>query len=198
MKNANVPKKILLFALLSLPFVLAACGINPANVDSNGTPNNPNSAPQATQADKQTLDLSNQGLTSLPIDITNNTKVTKLILSNNALASLPSQIGKMSNLQELYLDNNRLNGSLVAEIRQMPKLRILKANDNNLTGIPAEIGQLTKLETIDFSNNQLDSMPMEIKNIRNNLKTFNLSGNRYTAQQINDLKAILPDTQIIY
>jgi Leucine-rich repeat (LRR) protein len=86
----------------------------------------------------------------------------------------------------------------VAEIRQMPKLRILKANDNNLTGIPAEIGQLTKLETIDFSNNQLDSMPMEIKNIRNNLKTFNLSGNRYTAQQINDLKAILPDTQIIY
>lgn len=183
--------------ILVLAILTTGCSSQSANTDSNGLPNNTGPLPVASQADKQTLDLSNQYLTSLPLDVTNNTQITKLILSDNALTSLPSQIGKLTNLEKLYLDNNNLQGSLVAELRQMAKLRILSASNNNLTGIPAEIGQLTRLETINFSHNQLDSMPMEIKNIKNNLKTFNLAGNKYTPQQISALRATLPKTQII-
>jgi len=80
----------------------------------------------------------------------------------------------------------------------MTKLRILSAKNNNLTGIPAEIGQLSNLVSIDFSNNNLDSMPNEIGNIKNNLKTLNLSGNNYSQEKMQEIKNMLPNTNVIF
>jgi len=110
---------------------------------------------------------------------------------------LPSEIGELTNLEELYLDNNQLEGALVAEIRKMPRLKILDASDNNMTGIPAEIGQMSNLEVLDYSNNQLDTYPNEIVNMKS-LKTLDLSGNRYSPESLEAIQVLLPQTEVIY
>lgn len=146
-----------------------------------------------------TLDLSSKNLNSFNVSsISNKNQIKILNLSNNNLKSLPSEIGEFINLEELYLDNNILEGAIVAEIRKMTHLKVLSAKNNNLTGIPAEIGQLLNLISIDFSNNNIDTMPNEIQNIKNNLKTLNLSGNKYSEEKIQEIKAMLPNTNVIY
>jgi leucine-rich repeat protein SHOC2 len=80
----------------------------------------------------------------------------------------------------------------------MTGLQTLDASDNNMTGIPAEMGQLSKLQTLNLSNNGITGLPNELKDLKNNLKEFNLSGNPLSSQQISDLKAALPNTNIIF
>lgn len=143
------------------------------------------------------LDYSNKGLTSVGPDIYNQTATTTLILSNNNIRTLPSQMGKMTNLQVLKLDHNSLDGSLIAEVRMMP-LTTLDVSNNNMTGMPAEIGQLNKLETLNYSYNKITGLPNELANLKNNLKTFNLTGNPLSQTTVNNLKAELPNTNIIF
>lgn len=128
-----------------------------------------------------------------------NLKSYTLDLSNQGLASLTAELFN-DNIQVRFLNvsHNSLTGALPAEIRQMSGLQELLASYNNLTGIPAEIGQLSQLETIDFSYNNLDTYPNELANLKNNLKTLNLEGNNYSAASINELKQLLPNTEIIY
>ena len=147
--------------------------------------------------DKTLLDLSSRGLTEFPRDALKRTEIKKLILSGNNLKTLPLEIGQLANIEELYLNNNHLEGALVAEIRQMSRLRVLDLSGNNMTGIPAEIGQLKFLEILNYKNNNLDTMPDEIENLKN-LKTLNLAGNKYTEEKIKELQEKLPNTNIIY
>lgn len=169
---------------------------NNGETANNNSPANPNSGVSLPSG--STIDLSGKGLTEFPKDVLKNRAATKLILSNNNLVSLPSEIGELTNLTEIYLDNNRLEGSLVAEIRKMSKLRVIDASNNNLTGIPAEIGQLKNLKTINFSNNGLDTMPNEIENLKDSLEILNLSGNKYNFEKIKEIEDKLPDTQVIF
>lgn len=144
------------------------------------------------------LDLSNTGLTKVTADIYGKTSTAELILSNNSLQTLPSEMGKMTNLVTLKLDHNRLDGSLIGEIRQMSKLKLLDVSYNQMTGMPAEIGQLSKLETLDYSHNSITGLPNELANLKNNLKEFNLTGNPLSTSAINQLKTALPTTNIIF
>lgn len=144
------------------------------------------------------LDASSTGITQITSSIYGNIKTTDLILSNNNIRSLPSQIGNMTKVTIFRIDHNNLQGSLAAEIRQLSQLKILDASHNSMTGIPAEIGQLTKLQTLDYSYNKINSLPNELSNLKNNLKTLNLSGNPLTQNQIRNLKVSLPNTTIIF
>ena len=144
------------------------------------------------------LDLSNQGLAKVTSDVYSKSATTELILSNNSIRTLPSEMGKMINVTVFKIDHNLLDGSLIGEIRQMSKLKFLDVSDNNMTGMPAEIGQLSKLETLDYSNNKLTGLPNELADLKNNLKEFNLAGNPLNQEQINRLKAQLPNTNIIF
>ncbi len=151
-----------------------------------------------TSASANVLDLSNQGLASVGSSIYNQTSVTTLILSNNNLKTLPSQMGKMTKVQVFRIDHNILEGSLIGEIRQMPQLTLLDVSYNNMTGMPAEIGQLSKLVTLDYSYNQITGLPNELANLKNNLKTFDLTGNPLSQSTIDNLRASLPYTDIIF
>lgn len=144
------------------------------------------------------LDLSNKGLTKVTSDIYSQTATTDLILSNNSIQTLPSQMGMMTNVLIFKIDHNILNGSLIGEIRQMSKLKQLDVSHNNMTGMPAEIGQLSDLQTLDYSYNKIDGLPNELKNLKNNLKVFNLTGNPLSQEKISKLKAELPNTNIIF
>jgi Leucine-rich repeat (LRR) protein len=60
------------------------------------------------------------------------------------------------------------------------------------------IGQLNKLVSLNYSYNKITGLPNELANLKNNLKTFNLTGNPLSQTIINNLKAELPNTNIIF
>ena len=65
----------------------------------------------------------------------------KLNLSDNRLTSIPVEIGNLALLQLLYLDYNSLT-SIPVEIGNLILLQKLYVNNNNLISIPAEIKKL--------------------------------------------------------
>jgi Leucine-rich repeat (LRR) protein len=144
------------------------------------------------------LNLSNQGITKVGPEVYSKTATTDLLLSNNSIKTLPSEMGKMTKLVIFKIDHNVLEGSLIGEVRQMSQLKTLDVSYNNMTGMPAEIGQLSKLETLNYSYNKVTGLPNELAGLKNNLKTFDLTGNPLSAAQISKLKTELPNTTIIF
>jgi Leucine-rich repeat (LRR) protein len=126
------------------------------------------------------------------------TKPEVLDYSNRDLEILNTRVLNNSAATELNVSNNYLTGALPAEINKLRNLRVLNASNNRLTGIPAEIGQLTKLETVNFSRNNINSMPNEIANLKNTLKTLDLSNNNYSPEYQAKIKKMLPLTDIIF
>jgi Leucine-rich repeat (LRR) protein len=123
-------------------------------------------------ADK-VLDLSNKGLTSIPIDVFNQT-----------------------NLEELNVSHNNLTGAIQSQIGQLKNLKIFNASYNKMTGVPAEIGQLQNLESLDLSYNQLTGLPNELGNLQK-LKILNLTGNNYSQHDFDYIHSKLPADTII-
>jgi len=106
-------------------------------------------------------------------------------------------MGNMTHLEVLKLDHNRLQGSLIAEIRKLPQLKVLDASFNEMTGIPAEIGQLHNLRTLDLSYNRINAQPNEIYHLQQ-LKHLDLTGNPLSTAQFSHLKSELPNTAVVF
>ena len=87
------------------------------------------------------LDLSYNGLTTLPPEIRRLTNIESLDLSGNELIAVPQEIGYLSQLKHLDLRRNLL------------------------TGLPAELGSLSGLSTLDVRQNRLTTLPRELENL---------------------------------
>lgn len=168
-------------------------GFNLGKNDSDNT-----TATTSPTSGTNVLDLSGQGITQVTSDVYDKIDTTDLILSDNNIQSLPSQMGKMTKLVVFKIDNNVLDGSLIGEIRQMSKLEALDVSDNNMTGIPAEIGDLTRLKTLDYSQNKITNVPNQLAKLKGNLKTLDLTGNPMSQATITQVKAMLPDTTVVF
>ena len=173
-------KSYLLATGLVALVVLSACAqipsqLGPGNQNQAQTNDSQNTSDvRDTVPNGSTLDLSNQGLT----------KVSQNVFTQTSL-------------EVLDVSGNSLTGALPAEIRQLQKLKVLDASDNQMTGVPAEVGQLQNLEVLDLSNNQLTGLPYELGNLKK-LKTLNLSGNNYSQQDLDVIRRGLPaDVNII-
>lgn len=84
------------------------------------------------------------------------------------------------------------------EALELTDVTKLMLSNNKITSIPAEIGELTKLEELYLDNNQLEgSLPDEIQNLEN-LLILNLRNNNLSEQTLNEIKAMLPDTNVIF
>lgn len=167
-------KKYLL--LLAIPILMGAgCSNNIKNTTPETSPllQQETKNEETNTSDKDTLDLSGQGLQKMEQDIF-----------------------KQTNLKSLNVSNNNLTGALPAEIRQLTKLQYLNAADNQMTGVPAEIGQLSNLLELNLANNQLTGLPNELGNLKN-LKTLNLSGNKVSQQDLAGIRKNLPADVII-
>lgn len=157
--------------LLAGIFALSGCAATTDRIPSGSlAPTSPSAGPIATVPSGKKLDLSNQGLTKVPDEVFNQT-----------------------DLEELDISHNRIGNALQSQIGQLSKLKILRANDNLMTGVPAEVGKLSKLEILDLSNNQLTGLPNELGNL-SKLKELNLSGNNYSAQDLATILKTLPAT----
>jgi internalin A len=125
------------------------------------------------------LDLSNLGLTELPIELFQLYHLQMLSLSGNRLTSLPPQIGQLSLLQELSLFENQLT-SLPPQIGQLSLLQELTLHKNQLTSLPPQIGQLSQLEKLSLYENQLASLPPQIGQL-SCLQKLYLNNNQLTS-----------------
>jgi Leucine-rich repeat (LRR) protein len=117
----------------------------------------------------------------------------KLDLSGQNLEKIPGYVFGLKNLEELDLSNNKLTGAIQAEIRHLQSLKVLNAENNQMTGVPAEIGQLSNLEVLNLSNNQLTGLPYELGNLQK-LKTLNISGNKYSELDLGIITEKLPQS----
>lgn len=120
---------------------------------------------------------------------------TTLDYSNRGLTQFPKEILSKTNTTELNLSHNQLSGALPAEIKNLTRLQTLNVSYNNMTGIPAEIGQMKSLKVIDYSYNNITGLPNELGNLTQ-LQTLDLRGNNPSQQDLNQIRAKLPNTEI--
>jgi internalin A len=125
------------------------------------------------------LNLRNRGLTELPPEIGQLTRLQSLSLSFNKLAVLPPEIGQLTRLQTLDIQNNQLT-LLPSEIGQLSQLQSLDLNINRLVALPSEIGQLAQLQILTLDRNKLTALPLEIWQLTQ-LEVFTLRSNQLTA-----------------
>ncbi len=123
--------------------------------------------------------LFNKGLTSIPPEIGQLSKVIRLYLNGNRLTSLPTEMRQLTNLKSLNLVGNQF-ASLSAELSQLPNLTILSLGSNRLKSLPAEVTELTNLTSLDLSGNPFISLPAEIGQLTK-LTSLDLSGARLTS-----------------
>jgi len=143
---------------------------------------------KAKESNATTLDLSFEGLTSLPPEIAELKNLTELDISSNQLSSLPPEIKELKNLTTLIISGNQLS-SLPPEISELKNLTILDISGNQLISLPPEITELKNLTQLNIRSNQLSSLPPEIKELKN-LTQLNIRSNQLSSlpPEISELK----------
>ncbi|MDT9340675.1 leucine-rich repeat domain-containing protein [Trichodesmium erythraeum 21-75] len=103
------------------------------------------------------LDLSNQGLRSIPESVFEDRDLTSLDLSMNQLRTIPKSISQLSNLTELDLSMNQLR-TIPKSISQLSNLTVLDLSMNELITIPESISQLSNLIRLNLEGNPLETI----------------------------------------
>lgn len=115
----------------------------------------------AKRSGQTTLDLSRQGLGTVPAAVEGLTQLRSLDLSVNGLTRLPEWIGELTGLRRLNLYGNRLT-TLPDSIGNLTELTELNLGENQLTALPASIGNLTSLTRLDLDMNRITALPGSI------------------------------------
>lgn len=141
------------------------------------------------------LNLSNNQFTSVPIEIGMLKNLYLLDFSGNQITNLPAKIGELQYLSSLDLSNNRLT-ILPEGIKELVYLSTLNLSNNQLNSLPKEIGKMEYLYSLDLSGNQLTSLPEEIGKLQY-LYSLNLTGNNISKTEIEKIRRLLPNCEII-
>eukprot|EP00058_Branchiostoma_floridae_P003871 XP_002589359.1 hypothetical protein BRAFLDRAFT_77808 [Branchiostoma floridae] len=125
-----------------------------------------------------TLDLSNQGLTSIPEEVFDITDLEDLDVSDNNLTSIPEAIGRLQKLYRLDAYSNMLT-RLPQAIGSLQKLTHLYIYDNQLTEMPSGVCSLPNLEVLSVGNNKLSTFPPGVEKLQK-LRELYINGNQLT------------------
>jgi predicted nucleotide-binding protein len=136
------------------------------------------------------LDLSKNKLTNLPLQLFTLANLVELRLRENAIATLPRAIGNLTRLSTLDIANNRLK-SLPAEIGRLSNLVDLKLGGNQISKLPPDFDRLSKLEVLGLMGNNLHPLPLELTRLTN-LRKLNLGRNKIATlpAELSDLTAL--------
>lgn len=122
------------------------------------------------------LDLSNQGLTAIPEEITRFPKLRALKLSDNKLDSLNSCLFELRQLRFLELSGNRIKQIDFTRFEgQTYSLTEFWLRDNQLERIDASINTLKYLEVLQLGYNNITTIELGVA--LPNLRTLKLDGN---------------------
>lgn len=135
-------------------------------------------------------------INTLPENIGNLKKLTSLRLEYNYIWIYPESFKKLTNLNTLVLGDNMFF-DIPDYIGDFKELKTLSYGNNyTIKEIPESIGNLTKLQELHLSNNQLSSLPESIKNLKDNLETLYLGGNKFSSEEKAKIESWLPNTDI--
>ena len=122
------------------------------------------------------LDISSNGLRSLPDSIGSLSKLRRLDLKGNKLTSLPDSIGNLVELEWIDLSFNYELKSLPSTLSKCTKLCFIDISECNYKKFPEVLTSLPQLQHVECYNNEIKTIPMEIYRLKSLVK-FNLSGN---------------------
>eukprot|EP00058_Branchiostoma_floridae_P022281 XP_002607771.1 hypothetical protein BRAFLDRAFT_82780 [Branchiostoma floridae] len=112
------------------------------------------------------LDLSNQGLTSIPDEVFNITDLEILNVSNNKLTNIPDAINRLQKLHWLDAERNMLR-KLPRGICSLSNLEVLIVSNNELSSLPPELAKMKKLTKLYIHDNYLKEIPPVVCSMSN-------------------------------
>ncbi|XP_054266773.1 protein toll-like [Macrosteles quadrilineatus] len=155
------------------------------------------------------LDLSQNKITSLPGGLFSRTgRLKTLKLYYNQIADLPSNLFlQLKNLEFLDLRFNKLRDIRGDQFKTLDKLRSLNISDNQLTtlaqtlqlddyGTYSVLDNCKQLEHLQLANNSLTEIYGDWRLLFTNLKTLNLSFNRFQKVTISELDFLSNEVMI--
>ncbi|XP_062179791.1 leucine-rich repeat receptor protein kinase HPCA1-like isoform X1 [Phragmites australis] len=138
------------------------------------------------------LDLADNQLTGpLPNSRDNGTGLDQLIkaehfhLNQNTLqGSIPESLFNSSMaLKHILFDRNNFSGPIPASVGVLPKLEILRLNNNSFTGQVPALNNLTKLHVLMLSNNKLSGMIPNLTGMTS-LENVDISNNNFVSSEV--------------
>jgi len=123
----------------------------------------------------ETLDLSNNQLSSLPDEISQLVHLKIIFASNNLFTTLPESLGKCPNLEMVGFKSNKI--SHVPQNSLPVKLRWLILTDNKIASLPDSLGDRTLLKKLALAGNELTTLPSNMNQLVN-LELIRISANQ--------------------
>ena len=117
-------------------------------------------------------------------------------LEERGINELPETFGLFMNLRTLHLENNNLS-NLPKSFSKLTELKKLHLSLNPFKELPKVVCQLPKLELLDLFNTELSKLPLEITNLKN-LKKLDLRSNPIGPKTLEEIKTLLPSTEIVF
>ncbi|GAA0167193.1 transmembrane signal receptor [Lithospermum erythrorhizon] len=118
----------------------------------------------------EVLDLCTNRLhTKFPSHVCNITTLRELYLCENYIyGEIPLEIGNLEALEELVIYSNNLTGAIPPSIRELKRVRIIRAGRNYLSGpIPDEISECESLEVLGLAENNLEgTFPVKLQKLK--------------------------------
>jgi hypothetical protein len=93
-------------------------------------------------------------------------QMISLNLSGNGIVSLPAAIATQSALTSLRITHNKI-GSIPAQICFLHFMEILNLSHNELTILPANMGDLSKLTELQLHSNLIIQIPLSLSKCKN-------------------------------
>jgi hypothetical protein len=105
--------------------------------------------------------LDSLGLTVIPADVGNLTRLRTLSAQANLLTAAPGALGNCASLEEIFLESNAL-AALPAAIFSLPELRIISVAANAIDSLPSNIGDCVTLDKLSIADNRIRDLPASI------------------------------------
>jgi hypothetical protein len=118
------------------------------------------------------LNLTENRITSVPVEISQLSNLTELSLGCNKITSVPPEIYDLENLETLCLNHNKIT-SIPVGISQLSNLKYFSIGNNKITSVSSEIYDLKSLETLSFWSSDITLLPDGISKL-SNLKNLSL------------------------
>jgi Leucine-rich repeat (LRR) protein len=123
----------------------------------------------------ETLNISNNQLTTLPDALVYLTSLTRLSVLGNRLESLPDRIGLLCSLKRVEISNNRLR-YLPDTFAALTLMERLDLESNCIRLLPENLHYMSRLVSINVNRNELIRIPRCLHRMPN-LKSFSANNN---------------------